>query len=63
MPDSRLLPAVEQAIGAMAEPVGSRDVVAFHLLSAQVSQHVKVAQSGQGADEVFAGYGYHRPFL
>ena len=60
IPDSRLLPAVEDAIAAMAEPMGSHDVVAFHLLSEEVSQHVKVAQSGQGADEVFAGYGYHR---
>jgi asparagine synthase (glutamine-hydrolysing) len=62
VPDRALLPAVERAITAMAEPMGSHDVVAFHLLSEQVSQHVKVAQSGQGADEVFAGYGYHQPF-
>ncbi|HEX8628224.1 MAG TPA: N-acetylglutaminylglutamine amidotransferase [Catenuloplanes sp.] len=57
-----LLPAVENAVAAMAEPMGSHDVVAFHLLSEQVSQHVKVAQSGQGADEVFAGYRYHQAF-
>jgi len=60
--NTELVPAVERAIAAMAEPMGSHDVVAFHLLSEQVSQHVKVAQSGQGADEVFAGYGYHQPF-
>jgi hypothetical protein len=30
--------------------------VAFYLLSEQVAKHVKVVQSGQGADEVFAGY-------
>jgi len=45
----------------MSEPMGSHDVVAFHLLSQEVSRHVKVAQSGQGADEVFGGYGYHQP--
>jgi asparagine synthase (glutamine-hydrolysing) len=33
-----------------------QDAVAFYLLSEQVSQSVKVVQSGQGADEVFAGY-------
>ncbi|WP_250008257.1 N-acetylglutaminylglutamine amidotransferase [Actinoplanes sp. M2I2] len=60
--DAELMPAVERAVTAMAEPMGSHDVVAFHLLAQQVSQHVKVAQSGQGADEVFAGYGYHQPF-
>jgi len=30
--------------------------VAFYLLSEQVSKHIKVVQSGQGADEVFGGY-------
>ncbi|MGC5054880.1 N-acetylglutaminylglutamine amidotransferase [Micromonospora sp. DT48] len=56
-----LVPAVRRTIDAMTEPMGSHDVVAFHLLSEQVAAHVKVAQSGQGADEVFAGYGYHHP--
>jgi asparagine synthase (glutamine-hydrolysing) len=60
--NTELVPAVERAITAMAEPMGSHDGVAFHLLSEQVSPHVKVAQSGQGADEVLAGYGYHQPF-
>jgi asparagine synthase (glutamine-hydrolysing) len=59
--DVRLEPAVDQAIAAMSEPMGSHDVVAFHLLSQEVARHVKVAQSGQGADEVFGGYGYHQP--
>jgi asparagine synthase (glutamine-hydrolysing) len=59
--DDDLVPAVRRTVQAMTEPMGSHDVVAFHLLSEQVSRHVKVAQSGQGADEVFAGYGYHRP--
>lgn len=30
--------------------------VAFHLLSETVSEHVKVAFSGEGADELFGGY-------
>ncbi|MGC4896748.1 N-acetylglutaminylglutamine amidotransferase [Micromonospora sp. DT31] len=57
--DDDLGPAVRATVAAMTEPMGSHDVVAFHLLSEQVARHVKVAQSGQGADEVFAGYGYH----
>ncbi|WP_327023636.1 N-acetylglutaminylglutamine amidotransferase [Micromonospora sp. NBC_01739] len=60
--DDDLVPAVRRTVEAMTEPMGSHDVVAFHLLSEQVARHVKVAQSGQGADEVFAGYGYHQPF-
>ena len=51
----RLLPALDGAVAAMSEPMVSHDCVAFYLLSQEVSQHVKVVQSGQGADEVFAG--------
>jgi len=57
----RLLPALERAIGAMSEPMVSHDVVAFHLLSEEVSKHLTVVQSGQGADEVFAGYDWYPP--
>src|SRR6202011_2016589 len=60
---SRLLPAISSAIGAMSEPMVSHDCVAFHLLSEEVSSHVKVVQSGQGADEVFAGYSWYPPLL
>ncbi|TQS44508.1 N-acetylglutaminylglutamine amidotransferase [Cryptosporangium phraense] len=56
-----MVPAVDAAIGAMSEPMVSHDCVAFYLLSEQVSQHVKVVQSGQGADEVFAGYDWYPP--
>ncbi|MEA2266117.1 MAG: hypothetical protein QOE27_1700 [Solirubrobacteraceae bacterium] len=59
--DDRLLPALGRAIGAMSEPMVSHDVVAFHLLSEEVSKHVTVVQSGQGADEVFAGYDWYEP--
>jgi asparagine synthase (glutamine-hydrolysing) len=39
----------------------SHDAVAFYLLSEEVARHVKVVQSGQGADEVFAGYHWYPP--
>jgi asparagine synthase (glutamine-hydrolysing) len=57
----RMLPALDGAIGAMSEPMVSHDCVAFYLLSREVSRHVKVVQSGQGADEVFAGYHWYPP--
>ncbi len=56
-----MLPALEDAIGAMSEPMVSHDAVGFFLLSKEVSKHVKVVQSGQGADEVFAGYHWYPP--
>ena len=59
----RLLPALDRCIAAMSEPMVSHDVIGFYLLSERVSQHVKVVQSGQGADEVFAGYHWYPPML
>jgi asparagine synthase (glutamine-hydrolysing) len=53
--------AIDGAIENMSEPMISHDCVAFYLLSEQVSQHVKVVQSGQGADEIFAGYAWYPP--
>ena len=40
----------------MSEPMVSHDVIGFYLLAQEVAKHVKVVQSGQGADEVFGGY-------
>jgi asparagine synthase (glutamine-hydrolysing) len=56
-----LLAALPGAIAAMSEPMTSHDVVAFYLLSREVSRTRKVVQSGQGADEVFAGYSWYPP--
>jgi asparagine synthase (glutamine-hydrolysing) len=53
--------ALGHAIGAMSEPMVSHDVVAFDLLSERVSETIRVVQSGQGADEVFAGYHWYPP--
>jgi asparagine synthase (glutamine-hydrolysing) len=60
---NRFLPALDDAIAAMSEPMVSHDAVAFYLLSEEVSKHVKVVQSGQGADEVFGGYHWYPPQL
>jgi asparagine synthase (glutamine-hydrolysing) len=57
----RMLPALDGAVAAMSEPMVSHDAVAFYLLSEEVSKSYKVVQSGQGADEVFAGYSWYPP--
>ncbi|MBG0830660.1 N-acetylglutaminylglutamine amidotransferase [Planomonospora sp. ID67723] len=59
--DTRLVSGLERAVRAMSEPMASHDCVAFHLLSEEVAKHVTVVQSGQGADEVFAGYRWFPP--
>ncbi|RME66428.1 MAG: N-acetylglutaminylglutamine amidotransferase [Alphaproteobacteria bacterium] len=59
----RLIGALPKAIDAMSEPMVSYDNIGFFLLSEEVSQHVKVVQSGQGADEVFGGYHWYPPLV
>lgn len=61
VPSERLIGALPRVFKAMSEPMVSYDNVGFFLLSEQVSQHVKVVQSGQGADEVFGGYHWYPP--
>ncbi len=47
-------------IHAMSEPMMSHDNIGFYLLGKTVSQHMKVVQSGQGADELFGGYFWYK---
>jgi asparagine synthase (glutamine-hydrolysing) len=60
---SRALGALPGVISAMSEPMMSHDAIGFYLLSEEVSKHVKVVQSGQGADEIFAGYHWYPPLM
>jgi asparagine synthase (glutamine-hydrolysing) len=57
----RFLPAVDRTVAAMSEPMVSHDCIAFYLLSEDVAKHIKVVQSGQGADEILAGYSWYPP--
>ena len=61
VPGADLMHHLPDAIAAMSEPMVSYDNIGFYLLSREVSKHVKVVQSGQGADEVFAGYHWYPP--
>ena len=60
---SKALPNLPKCIAAMSEPMVSHDAIGFYLLSEEVSKHVRVVQSGQGADEIFAGYRWYPPLL
>ena len=61
MPSSSVLDGLDGAVDAMSEPMVSHDCIAFYLLSKAVSEHVTVVQSGQGADELLAGYDWYPP--
>ncbi|MGK8435830.1 N-acetylglutaminylglutamine amidotransferase [Ectopseudomonas hydrolytica] len=57
--EHEIIEQLPQAFRAMSEPMVSHDCIAFYLLSREVAKHCKVVQSGQGADELFAGYHWY----
>ena len=59
IPEQEILTGLPDALRAMSEPMVSHDCIAFYLLSREVSKHCRVVQSGQGADEIFAGYHWY----
>lgn len=54
--NQQLVDSLGECVSAMSEPMTSHDNIGFYLLSHEVAKHVRVALSGQGADELFAGY-------
>ncbi len=54
--NSEMLSRLPEAVQAMAEPMVAQDAIAFFLLAERVSRHIKVVQTGQGADEILGGY-------
>ena len=59
VPSSSVAERLPEVIARMPEPIPAQDCIGFHLLAERVSADVKLALSGQGADEVFAGYSWY----
>lgn len=55
-----LLPAV---VDSLDEPIGDQALLPTYWLCREAKQYVKVVLSGEGADELFAGYDYYRTML
>jgi len=56
---AQLLP---QVASSLDEPVGDQALLPLFWLAREARKHVKVVLSGEGADEVFAGYSYYSTF-
>lgn len=63
IPSEEMRAHLPATIAAMSEPMVSYDNIGFYLLSREVAKSIRVVQSGQGADEVFAGYHWYPPLV
>jgi asparagine synthase (glutamine-hydrolysing) len=58
-----LLAEFENILALAPEPIGDDSFVPTHLISRETRKHVTVALSGDGGDELFAGYNKYRLYL
>jgi asparagine synthase (glutamine-hydrolysing) len=57
---SELFPQVADSLD---EPIGDQAILPLYWLCREVKRQVTVVLSGEGSDEIFAGYSYYRPFV
>jgi|SRR5690554_1142498 len=55
-----LLQSLEETLEYIDEPFADSSALVVNILSRETAKHVKVALSGDGADELFGGYYKHR---
>lgn len=60
--DATILQQFDEFINVLDQPIADNAALLTYYLSAQARPHIKVALSGAGADELFAGYNRHRAF-
>lgn len=60
MDPNQFLDCIPHFIWYMDEPVAEAPALGFYLIAKLLREHVTVALSGEGADELFAGYAVYR---
>lgn len=61
--DAGNFPVLLKSVAAsMDTPIGDQAMLPIYWLSKEARKHVKVVLSGEGGDEVFAGYSYYEKF-
>ena len=60
--DASFATLVPVVAAALDEPLGDQALLPVYWLAREARRHATVVLSGEGADEVFAGYGYYAPF-
>lgn len=58
--ESDIIDLIEDGIDTYDEPLADASIIPTLLVSGLACQHVKVVLSGEGADELFMGYGAHK---
>jgi asparagine synthase (glutamine-hydrolysing) len=61
--ENNFLELIPQVAAALDEPIGDQAMLPLYWLCKEARQHVKVVLSGEGADEIFAGYSYYDNFV
>ncbi len=52
-----------KALWHLERPIGDALILAYYQLARETSRHLKVVLSGEGADENYAGYSFHKIIL
>ena len=55
-----VLSKLDESIGLLDEPIADSAILPTYLLSKEARKHVKVVLTGEGADELFAGYNRYK---
>lgn len=61
--EDAFLGSIDAYLGRVDEPVADAAMLPTDVLSERAAREVKVVLTGEGADEVFGGYAYYRPFV